>query len=223
MDCLLIGPNGYVSRNIVSLYKNARFSGFTRNMSIDSLSPLIDEAGCIFHTASKQKLENINDDFESNFDLTKYIVDHCNDKRLIYFSSIHANSDSDFGKVKKREEEYIQRNCSNYQILQLPHTFGLFGRPNYNSVFNTFIYLISNGLDITVNTTNKIFNLFPISNLNSYIDFSHGRSFVDNFETIPKTLVDFVHDVYEVKHSNLVLDSGYEAHILLALNYYKND
>lgn len=223
MDCLLTGPNGYVSRNIVSLYKNARFSGFTRNMSIDSLSSLIDTADCIFHTASKQKLENINDDFESNFDLTKYIVDHCNDKRLIYFSSIHANSDSDFGKVKKREEEYIQRNCSSYQILQLPHTFGLFGRPNYNSVFNTFIYLISNGLDITVNTTNKIFNLFPISTLNSYIDFSHGCSFVDDFETIPKTLVDFVHDVYDVKHSNLVLDTAYETHILSALNYYKND
>ena len=223
MDYLLTGPNGYVSRNIVNQYKHARFSGFTRNMSIESLLPLIDATDCIFHTASKQKLESINDDFESNFDLTKYIVDHCNEKRLIYFSSIHANSDSDFGKVKKREEEYIQRNCSSYQILQLPHTFGLFGRPNYNSVFNTFVYLISNGLDITVNTSDKIFNLFPISTLNSYIDFSHGRSLVDNFETIPKTLLDFVRDVYDVKHSNVGLITSYKKHILSALKYYKID
>lgn len=221
MNCLLIGPNGYVSRNIVNLYKNIQFSGYLKNMPTHKLLSLMSETDCIIHTASKQKLDNTEDNFESNFKLTKYIVDNCNDKRIIYFSSIHANYNTEFGMVKKREEEYIRSNSSNYQILQLPHTFGLFGKPNYNSVFNTFIYSISNQLDISVSTSNKIFNLLPISTLNHYIDFSHSRSFIDDFETIPKTLIGFVNDVFDVKHGNCSLESPYQKDILLALDFYK--
>lgn len=223
MKCLLIGPNGYVSRNIVNLYQDIQFSGFTKNMKIDSLISLVKENDCIIHTASKQRLNHPGDDFESNFILTKYIVDNCNYKRLIYISSIHANLDSDFGRVKKREEDYIKSNSNNYQILRLPHTFGLFGKPNYNSVFNTFIYAISNELDININTSDKVFNLLPISTINNYIDFTDKCSLVDDFKTVPKTLIHFVNDVYDVKYNNSPINCSYKKNILSALNYYKND
>lgn len=66
---------------------------------------------------------------------------------IVYANSIHADNDSVYGTAKQQAAETIaaaaQRWGTGFENIKLPHVFGEFGRPFYNSVVATFSHLIA--------------------------------------------------------------------------------
>ena len=68
---------------------------------------------------------------------------------VIYSSSTHADGDSVYGKSKREAGEILQQwglhAKADVSVLILPHIFGEFGRPFYNSVVSTFCHQVAVG------------------------------------------------------------------------------
>ncbi len=67
---------------------------------------------------------------------------------LIFASSIHAQTDSAYGRGKRKSSETIKRfaeaNECVFTNLVLPHVFGEYAKPFYNSVVATFCHQLAN-------------------------------------------------------------------------------
>lgn len=80
---------------------------------------------------------------------------------LLFSSSTHAiNPISKYGEAKKTVSTLFQawssRNHTRYIDLIIPHIFGEYGRPYYNSGVATFCYEIANGIDPKVNPDGQL-------------------------------------------------------------------
>lgn len=219
-NLLLIGGNGYVGRNLSSIYKHKyRINIFSKSNTLCDLKSYIKLSDYVIHLASRQKSNSELDCFEDNFELTKFIVDNVGTKKLIFFSSVHSSLNTPFGICKKKEEDYIKEKCLNYQILILPHTFGKYGKPNYNSFFNTMLYSYSNSKSINLNLKKQLFDVLPIIQIADYIEFEDGCSVIKTFNTKKITLIDFLYDIQCCKNIN----EPYYISIRECLDYYLND
>lgn len=58
---------------------------------------------------------------------------------IVYANTIHADTDTPYGRSKRRAGERIKGAADRYTDLILPHIFGEFARPHYNNVTATFI------------------------------------------------------------------------------------
>ena len=88
--------------------------------------------------------------------------------KLIFTSSIHAVSDTEYGKSKLKAEKIIKSYSSNKfltNIFRLPGIFGKWSKPNYNSVVATFCHNIARNLPITVDNPKNIIKLVYIDDL----------------------------------------------------------
>lgn len=66
---------------------------------------------------------------------------------LVYSNSTHIDRDTAYGRGKRQASAVFQRWASNeggrFVDLVLPHVFGEFGRPFYNSVVSTFCHQLA--------------------------------------------------------------------------------
>ena len=74
--------------------------------------------------------------------------------RLVFANSIHAGSDTPYGRGKARASKLIARAASDiglqYVDVRLPNLFGEHGRPHYNSFVQTFIAAVITGRPVEV-------------------------------------------------------------------------
>lgn len=63
---------------------------------------------------------------------------------MVYANSIHEDRDTAYGRGKRAASDtlrqWAEKNAAGYANLILPHVFGEFGKPFYNSVVSTFCY-----------------------------------------------------------------------------------
>ncbi|HNQ57287.1 MAG: capsule biosynthesis protein CapF [Rhodocyclaceae bacterium] len=68
---------------------------------------------------------------------------------LVFANSIHVERDSGYGRGKRAAaallREWAASSGSTLADLVLPHVFGEFGKPSYNSVVSTFCYQLATG------------------------------------------------------------------------------
>lgn len=73
---------------------------------------------------------------------------------IVYTNSIHSRSDSIYGNSKRQAAEILQEAATHHQgkftNLILPHVFGEFGKPFYNSVVSTFCHQLAQGETPTI-------------------------------------------------------------------------
>lgn len=70
---------------------------------------------------------------------------------IIYANSVHANTDTPYGRSKRIAGELLEAAAGRYSQLMLPHIFGECARPYYNNVTATLIDQIWNGEKPTIN------------------------------------------------------------------------
>jgi UDP-2-acetamido-2,6-beta-L-arabino-hexul-4-ose reductase len=79
----------------------------------------------------------------ANPDIAELLVRACKDAgvkpHIVYANSIHAGSDTPYGRSKFRAGEILGAFASRLTNLVLPHIFGEGARPHYNNVTATFI------------------------------------------------------------------------------------
>jgi len=79
---------------------------------------------------------------------------------LVYSNSTHSDGDSVYGFSKREAAEilaaYQAEVGAPFLDLVLPHLFGEFGRPHYNSAVTTFAYELATGGSPTVNRDGRL-------------------------------------------------------------------
>lgn len=88
--------------------------------------------------------------------LLESIREHSPDTAIIFASSVQVYvKDSLYGLSKKQAEELFHFFSISYDvkciILRFTNLYGIHGRPFYNSVISTFVYLVKTGKKITIN------------------------------------------------------------------------
>lgn len=224
----LVGHRGYVGQNIkesLSSLDNLTLLLIDRNTSNNEMIDFIKRSDVLIHCAAIQKPDvNEIDSFMPNYILTQKIVDNLPDQtRLIFVSTIHYSSDTPFGKVRRMEEDYIVENLNYYTIYHLPYTFGPYGKPDYNNVFNTYILNIIRNKSITINEFNAQFPLISIRDFAKKLVFNINKSlfFVNFFEVINTTLIDYLHCLSEIR-KNKIFKSKYMLELKTVYEWYRD-
>lgn len=71
--------------------------------------------------------------------------------KLLYSSSTHFEKDNPYGRSKRRAGEILREACGDRLVeMVLPHVFGEYGRPYYNSVVHTFCHQLAAGEALSV-------------------------------------------------------------------------
>lgn len=75
---------------------------------------------------------------------------------IVYANSIHANTDTPYGRSKRIAGEILADAVGKYSELMLPHIFGECARPYYNNVTATLIDQIWTGQQPTINADGRV-------------------------------------------------------------------
>ena len=173
----ITGKNGFVGYHLSNfIYHNEDLelidferSFFNNNSLIDDF---VSKTDIIIHLAAINRHES--DDFilKTNIELTNKISSSIKrvkfEKKLIFVSSIHENSDSAYGISKYKSDEIFSKLSNeigfNYTSLIAPNVFGPFCKPNYNSFVATFSNSIINNNKPKIIDNNNV-KLIYINNL----------------------------------------------------------
>ena len=171
---LITGSNGFIGRNLATRLSEEKIFSinfYNRSDCINQLEKLVSEADLVIHLAGENRPKSSMEFEKTNVGLTKKICDlirlEAKDANrlvpLIFTSSIHAKTDSAYGKSKREAENKIRElnaeignSCC---IYRLPGVFGKWSRPNYNSVVATFCYNIARNLSVDIHDPNQTLDL----------------------------------------------------------------
>jgi UDP-2-acetamido-2,6-beta-L-arabino-hexul-4-ose reductase len=131
------------------------------------------KADTIYHLAGANRPEDITDFEKVNVFLTKSICDilteYDRNPRIIFASSIQAESDTPYGRTKRRAEDILksfgETSGADIHIYRLRNVFGPGCRPNYNSVVATFCYNIAHGLPIKISDPSRKLELVYVKDV----------------------------------------------------------
>jgi UDP-2-acetamido-2,6-beta-L-arabino-hexul-4-ose reductase len=187
---LITGSGGFIGKNLVSaleLKGGYEVLSFTRDNDIHDLKGFILRSDFIFHLAGEVRSDaSSNNIISSNVSLTKDIINILEKENrimpILYTSSIHADTAvTEYGKTKKASEilihNYSEASSINCYIYKLPHIFGEFCKPNYNSVISTWIYNTINNIDIYVQNKDMMMHYIYVQDLvQEFIDVMESSS-----------------------------------------------
>jgi UDP-2-acetamido-2,6-beta-L-arabino-hexul-4-ose reductase len=235
---LIFGASGFIGSNIASFFEN-KYSII--RLKIDANFELLKNsiacADIIIHAAGVSRSENESDFFKVNIEFSNRLFlllsEHKN-KRIIYFSSVHYNSDSIYG-FSKRYNEYLLRNDilnkhNECICVRTPGVFGPGSRPNYVSVVSTFCYNLANNVASKIIDYDKVIDLIFVGDILRMIESSILKPYSNGFKVIePKSVQISVGELYSLIHKisidkNIDLtEDGFIKQIILTFKYYKNN
>lgn len=169
---LITGAGGFLGRNLSAELQNLR--GWTgmdgeksgrlelllchRNTDLRDLSAWCKTADFVFHLAGVNRAGSPEDFWAGNLEFTQTLLARLrragNPSPIVFASSIQAGRASPYGKSKLAAEEALFRHReqtgAEVWIYRLPHIFGKWSRPEYNSVVATFCHRIARGLPAVI-------------------------------------------------------------------------
>ena len=189
-NILLLGSNGFIGSNLLR-YLNKKYIVNCAGLATvyEDLEKLICESDIIIHTIGVTRSNDENDFFRINvdFSLQLYtILKKYENKKMIYFSSIHYHRNDIYGFTKRYNEylfsidEYINKNQT--FIIRTPGIFGPGAKPNNVSVVSTFCYNKINKFESIINDPEKDLEILYIDDLIVLIEDLFQNSI--NFELI---------------------------------------
>lgn len=123
------------------------------------LTSAVDGADAVLHFAGVNRAPD--DEVEAaNPAIATALVKACSlagsDPHIIYANSTHADSNTPYGRSKRRAAEDLADGVTRFTNLIFPHIFGEGARPFYNNVTATLIHQIIAGEDVTVNPDGQV-------------------------------------------------------------------
>ncbi|MBR3705863.1 MAG: NAD-dependent epimerase/dehydratase family protein [Firmicutes bacterium] len=189
MKILVTGAAGFVGQNLIAQLENIRdgrektspltspeeleILACSRRTSKAEFEEYCRKADFVVHLAGVNRTPDDSQFMAGNAGFTDQLLSHLeknNSKApVLYASSIHASSDTLYGRSKKAGEalirEYGRRTGAPVYIYRLTNLFGKWCRPNYNSVVATFCHNIARDLNITVNDPEVVLTLTYIDDV----------------------------------------------------------
>jgi UDP-2-acetamido-2,6-beta-L-arabino-hexul-4-ose reductase len=149
---LITGANGFIGKNLLFALQDYKVLLFDKEYTYEYLDIVLKDVDFIFHLAS-----GIKEGFDTS--LTQFILSsldkHENYPPIVYTSSILAGVDTEHGRYKRLEEELLKCYKGRVYLYRLANVFGRWGRPEYNSAVNTFLFNVYHGVDLKINDPNK--------------------------------------------------------------------
>jgi UDP-2-acetamido-2,6-beta-L-arabino-hexul-4-ose reductase len=238
---LILGAGGFIGSNIASHFKDT-FEIITLKIDeeFNVLYKAIRDSDIIIHASGVSKSDDEKDFFKINIEfstrLTLMLSEHQN-KKIIYFSSIHFHRNDIYG-FSKRYNEYLFSNSllieNNYCLcLRTPGVFGPGSRPNYVSVVSTFCYNLVNNISSNIIEPDKIIELIFVGDILGIIESSILMPFTSGFKVVePKSVQISVGELYSLIHK-ISIDKNIDStdygsnefikQIILTFKYYKNN
>lgn len=186
MNILVTGAKGFIGKHLVTALNNIlEKKDKVHNIEVDHIyeydidtnPSLLDEycQNCdfVFHLAGVNRPIDEKEFMEGNFGFTSLLLDKLNKYQnkapIMISSSIQAVLDNPYGKSKKSGEELIKNYGLKHSvktfIYRFPNVFGMWCKPNYNSVVATFCHNIANSLPITINNEQTILKLVYVGDI----------------------------------------------------------
>lgn len=148
------GLLGWHMRVFLSTCENVEVVPCNRQTFNDdnALSRCLVDAIAVIHLAGM----NRGDEHEvaaANVEIAQRLADHCRSNsvtpHVVYSSSTQIDGDSRYGKSKKQASEILETWAveagAKFCNLVLPHIYGEYGKPFYNSACSTFAHQIAQG------------------------------------------------------------------------------
>jgi UDP-2-acetamido-2,6-beta-L-arabino-hexul-4-ose reductase len=158
MNVAITGESGFLGQHLSEYYESL---GKVVSLGRNYVSNLNKVAGCdvLIHAAGMNRGDP-NVVHDTNVKLAEETVSEL--RRLgirvnvKHISSIQENNSTPYGisklKSKKIFEEYCRESETSFESFPLPNLFGTKGKPNYNSVVNTFAYNVVHGIECKYNS-----------------------------------------------------------------------
>ncbi len=124
--------------------------------SVEKLRNLIAPCDAVIHLAGVSRGDD-SDVFEVNVRLARMLADACEGvwPHIVFASSTHIERDTAYGRSKKEAGNILEawgaKNNARVSIAILPHVFGEFAKPFYNSVVATLCHQIAHDLPSDIN------------------------------------------------------------------------
>lgn len=158
----ITGPRGFIGGHLVDTLKEKAELSFFDRPEYDLLSPIaIPEQDVIIHTAAVNRgtdQEIISGSVVATYNLIQAVEKH--KSKIIYLSSVHAETNSVYGLSKRLTEimleDFCRENNNPVTILRITNVFGERARLAYNSVVATFCHQVANNEKLTVKDNKKI-------------------------------------------------------------------
>lgn len=168
MKILISGHNGFVGKHLLRKLKyinsddDIEFLTKSTFKSHSSLVNIISQNDIIFHFAGINRDVDEETVFNKNNIINDSLFNALEEVkfkgRLLFTSSIQEESDSLYGKAKKkaRLKFKLQSDSLGYIFhgIKAPNIFGPFGKPNYNSFIATFSKMLINNKSPKINNDN---------------------------------------------------------------------
>jgi len=132
--------------------------------SADDLRAFAERATVVLHLAGVNRASNDQEIHLGNLDPASALVvaleQTGNAVPILYSNSTQSEKDSVYGVAKRGAAEILADYCAKHGVafldLVLPHLFGEFGRPNYNSAVTTFAHALATGSGVDVNREGQL-------------------------------------------------------------------
>lgn len=126
----------------------------------DQLYQLLNNCDTVFHLAAVNRHTNVDFIHDENMRLTGLLVNALykvkHPIRLIFSSSLQENTDTPYGKAKKKSRDLFEKwavDTGNiFWGCIIPNVFGPFGKPFYNSFVATFCYQLTHNTAPEIHT-----------------------------------------------------------------------
>ncbi len=175
----ITGSRGFIGSHIAAF---VRAKKGTRVFSFDlpqqnmldaaQVAAFIKDKDVIIHAAAVNRgtdTEVIAGTVVSTFNLIEAMRRLKKKPKLIFLSSVQAETDSLYGRAKLLAEtmlqDYAQTHKAPIAVFRLANVFGEGCRPFYNSVIATFCHQLARGEKLAVNPSDKKFNFVYVNDV----------------------------------------------------------
>ena len=189
---------GYLIRNLILHYPNYNILLLNReDFSSENFNNKIKNDDFIYHFAGVNRAETDKQVFSSNIEINSSLVKYLekiNFKGKLYFSSsLQENSDSLYGKAKKKAREDFDRLSKKsgftfYSSLT-PNVFGPFCKPFYNSFIATFSHQLLNNQSPKIITDNEVKLIYIDDYISLLLKLLEGKTEMKKFDYIKEIRV----------------------------------
>lgn len=171
MKVLVTGAGGFLGKNLLSglealpLSCRPQVLPCHRDTPPDLLSRWCREAEFVFHLAGVNRALSPESFWEGNLTFTKALLNRLAERPcpLLFASSVQAGSPTPYGQSKLAAEQallrYSAETGAEVFLYRLPHIFGKWSRPDYNSAVATFCHHTARGLPVTLQNPGQLLHL----------------------------------------------------------------
>jgi UDP-2-acetamido-2,6-beta-L-arabino-hexul-4-ose reductase len=184
---------GHLLRNLNLHFPSSKLILLNKEDFIsDNFNDKIQNKDFIYHLAGVNRAETDQEVYSSNIEINSSLLKHLekiNFKGNLYFSSsLQEDSDSLYGKAKKRAREDFERISKKlgftFYSSPTPNVFGPFCKPFYNSFIATFSHQLLNNQSPKIITDNEVKLIYIDDYISLLLKLLEGKTETNKFDYI---------------------------------------